>query len=1092
MVEATAPIRILHLEGHPRDAELIRDKLELVDQACAIVLVDNREQYDAMLADRAFDLILCDYNLPRYDGLSALKLARQRQPDTPVIMISGSTDEGEAVKCLQLGATDYLLKQQLERFIPAVYRALQEADEVFKHRQAEVKLIRSRNLHRVAGQMARMGGWEVDLSTGRLILSDEAASLIGAPLDTSLAADDVVDFYAPEYREKIRTAFQACICDGTSFDVEFEVVTFQDRRIWIRWMGQAVRDRDGTLTGVHGAFQDITEKKQAEQALNQSNKKLTSTLESITDAFFTLDRKWRFTYVNKEGERLLQRARAELLNMVVWEEFKEAVGSSFYHEYHRAVRDSCTVMFEEFYGPLGCWVEVHCYPSEEGLTVYFRDISERKRHEAELEYRATHDALTRLPNHGLLQNRLLQAITLANREQWAAAVLIVDFGRFQIVNDTVGREAADQMLCQMAGRLQALFCKGETVARQGGDEFVVVVEQVEGEQHCAELAGLIMQAMATPFVAANKEFYASSSIGIALYPKHGTTTAELLKNADAAMGQAKQLGRNNFQFYTATMNERARLRLVMETALREALERDEFVLHYQPQVDLQTGAVVGVETLIRWQHPELGLILPDRFIALAEDTGLIVPIGTWVLRTACAQASAWQRTGIGNLRVAVNLSASQFAQPDFACMIASVLNETGLAATMLDLELTESLVMTDVECTISVLNELRALGVRLSIDDFGTGYSSLSYLKRFPIDVLKIDRSFVKDISQNTNDAAISKAIISMAHTLGIRVIAEGVETEAQCEFLSQNMCDEIQGYLFSAPLPASELDVLLQENRQLPQHLLRLHKPLRTLLLVDDEPNILSALKRLLRRDSYNILTAASGKEGLELLAKQEIDVIVSDQRMPGMTGVDFLRTVKTLHPDTVRIVLSGFTELQSVTDAVNEGAIYKFLTKPWDDNQLREHVAQAFHHKEMVDENRRLTLEVQTANHHLATANRQLEDVLEQKQQQITRGKVSLDIVREALQHIPLPVFGLDEDGIVAFVNVAAEELYADTGPILGGEAAHLMPKLMHAIRIGAEGEKCKIKLNGLWFEAVSRSMGNGTQSRGKLIVLSPCDAE
>jgi diguanylate cyclase (GGDEF)-like protein len=667
------------------------------------------------------------------------------------------------------------------------------------------------------------------------------------------------------------------------------------------------------------------------------------------------------------------------------------------------------------------------------------------------------------------------------------AVLIVDFGRIQIANDIVGREVADQMLCQMAGRLQALFHESGTVARQGGDEFVVVVEQVEGEQQCAGLARLVMQAMATPFAAAGREFHASSSIGVALYPRDGTTTAELLKNADAAMGQAKQLGRNNFQFYTASMNERARLRLALENQLGKALERDEFVLHYQPQVDLQTGAVVGVETLIRWQHPELGMVQPDRFIALAEDTGLIVPIGTWVLRAACAQASAWQRAGIGNLRVAVNLSASQFAQPDFACMIAGVLDETGLDAGMLDLELTESLVMTDVERTISVLNDLRALGVRLSIDDFGTGYSSLSYLKRFPIDVLKIDRSFVKDLSRNPNDAAISKAIISMAHTLGIRVIAEGVETEEQCEFLSQNMCDEIQGYLFCAPLPASELEILLREKRRLPQHLLRLHKPLRTLLLVDDEPNVLSALKRLLRRQSYQILTAASGQEGLERLAKHEVDVIVSDQRMPGMTGVDFLRTVKTLHPETVRIVLSGFTELQSVTDAVNEGAIYKFLTKPWDDKQLREHVAQAFQHKEMVNENRRLTLEVQTANHHLATVNRQLEDVLEQKQAQITRSKVSLDIVREALQHVPLPVFGLDEDDIVA-----AQELYADTGPMLGGEAAHLMPKLMHAIDGAADGEKSRVQLNGLSFEALSRSMGNGTQSRGRLIILSPCDAE
>jgi diguanylate cyclase (GGDEF)-like protein/PAS domain S-box-containing protein len=1149
----------------------------------------------------------------------------------------------------------------------------------------------------------------------------------------------------PDDLDRCMAAWGRSIQTGSVYSIDLRMARRDSGMYrWHNVRAVPIRDETGRIGKWYGTATDTHAHKDAEEQVHRLARRLVTTLESITDAFFTLDRTWCFTYLNQEAEHLLQRPRADLLGKMIWDEFKEAVGGIFDTQYHRALEENCTVVVETFYGPLHKWLEARAYPSDEGLAVYFRDtsehkyaeealhranqmfqlvldhvpqrifwkstdqrylgcnrlfaqdagyrspdeatgktecdvdsqasaevdrdsdalvlqagipklnyekhrvrpdgsvqwvrankiplhdlsggiigllgtyediteqkntedslrlweralaastngiliinarqdahsikfanasferitgylakdilgknpqfllgtdveefayreinaafrecregravlrayrsdgqlywielsiapvyhganevmhfvavlndITEHKQYEAELEYRATHDALTRLPNHGLLQDRLLQLISRASVVQRAVAVLIVDFGRFQNVNDTVGREAADQLLCQMAGRLQALFHGTGTVARQSGDEFVVVVEQVEGEQQCAELARLIMQSMATPFVAAGREFYASSSIGIAIYPKDGTTTAELLKNADAAMTQAKQLGRNNFQFYTATMNERARLRLALENDLRNALERDEFVLHYQPQVDLQTGAIVGVETLIRWQHPELGLIQPDRFIALAEDTGLIVPIGTWVLRAACAQASAWQRAGIGNLRVAVNLSASQFAQPDFASVIASTLQESGLAPTMLDLELTESLVMTDVERTISVLNDLRVLGVRLSIDDFGTGYSSLSYLKRFPIDVLKIDRSFVNHISQNPNDAAISRAIISMAHTLGIRVIAEGVETEEQCEFLSQNMCDEIQGYLFCAPLPASELESLLQENRRLPQHLLRLHKPLGTLLLVDDEPNILSALKRLLRRESYEILTAASGKEGLQLLAKNEVDVIVSDQRMPGMTGVDFLRTVKTLHPETVRIVLSGFTELQSVTDAVNEGAIYKFLTKPWDDNQLREHVAQAFQHKEMADENRRLTLEVRTANHHLATANRQLEEVLEQKQQQITRSTVSLDIVREALQHVPLPVFGLDEDNIIAFVNFAAEDLYADKGPILGGEAAHLMPKLMHAIHNGTDGEKCRVKLNGLSFEAVSRSMGNGTPSRGKLIVLSPCDA-
>jgi EAL domain-containing protein (putative c-di-GMP-specific phosphodiesterase class I)/CheY-like chemotaxis protein len=535
------------------------------------------------------------------------------------------------------------------------------------------------------------------------------------------------------------------------------------------------------------------------------------------------------------------------------------------------------------------------------------------------------------------------------------------------------------------------------------------------------------------------------------------------------------------------MNKQAQERLQIERALRNALERSELRLHYQPQLDLSTGCIVGVEALLRWQHPELGTIPPDRFISLAEETGLIVPIGAWVLRTACEQVRNWRTAGLGEFRIAVNLSARQFNQSDLVEMVSSVLNATELPAHCLDLELTESLVMTDVERAIDVLNQLRALGVKLSIDDFGTGYSSLSYLKRFPIDVLKIDRSFVREISQNPNDAAISDAIISMAHSLGIQVIAEGVETEAQCEFLSRNMCDMMQGFLFSKALAADDMEALLKTGRRLPEHLLRMHKRPRTLLLVDDEPNILTALKRQMRSGGYQILTAGSGKEGLEVLAQQEVDVIVSDQRMPGMTGVEFLRAVKTMYPETVRIVLSGFTELQSITDAVNEGAIYKFLTKPWDDAQLRAHIEEAFHHKEMVDENRRLGLEVRTANHGLATANRQLEEVLKQKQQQITRDEITLDIVREALQHVPLPILGLDDDEIVAFANAAAMELFKDSGLQLGLEAELFMPEVLRALHEVEESEQCVAELRGLYFDVVSRSMGRGTQSRGRIITFA-----
>lgn len=739
------------------------------------------------------------------------------------------------------------------------------------------------------------------------------------------------------------------------------------------------------------------------------------------------------------------------------------------------------------------WSDVYVAPVRDAsgeahhFVVANYDVTETKRYEAELEYQASHDALTGLANRNLLRDRLQQAIDYAARYKRSVWLMFIDLDRFKFVNDSLGHRAGDLFLKVISQRLQSVVRQCDTVARFGGDEFMLILPEYNDEQLTPAVVRRIMDAVSEPITIEGHQLFSNCSVGIATYPADAESPDALIEHADLAMYRAKELGRNNFQFYTPAMNERVQERLQIESALRGALERSEFLLHYQPQVDLCGGRVVGMEALLRWQHPEMGLLPPDRFIHLAEETGLIVPLGAWVLRSACAQAKAWQSAGLGNLRMAVNLSAHQFTQPDLVTSIAAIIEETGLPANCLDIELTESMVMTDVDRAIAVLGALRELGVQLSIDDFGTGYSSLSYLKRFPIDVLKIDQSFVSEISRHANDAAISDAIISMAHSLGIRVIAEGVETEAQCEFLSQNMCDEIQGFLFSEALPAAGMEALLTEGRRLPDRLLRLHKRARTLLLVDDEPNILASLKRLLRSAGYQILTASGGQEGLELLAHNEVDVIVSDQRMPGMTGVEFLRQVKKLHPDTVRIVLSGFTELQSVTDAVNEGAIYKFLTKPWDDAKLREHVEEAFQHKEMADENRRLSLEVRTANHGLAKANRQLEEVLQQKQQQITRDEITLDIVREALQHVPLPIIGLDEDEVVAFANIAAQALFKDNGFLLGIEAEQIMPQVLQALRSVGEGEKCTADLNGVRFEVVARSMGKGTQSRGQLITLT-----
>ncbi|WLI91365.1 EAL domain-containing protein [Massilia sp. R2A-15] len=714
------------------------------------------------------------------------------------------------------------------------------------------------------------------------------------------------------------------------------------------------------------------------------------------------------------------------------------------------------------------------------------DVTEKRRHQAELEYQAAHDALTGLANRKLLRERLGQEIAACARKGQSVWVLFVDLDRFKFVNDSVGHRAGDDCLREVAQRLVAAVRPEDTVGRLGGDEFMLVLAERGQGQLSTSVLDRIMESLARPVTIGSQDFFLSCSVGVASYPRDGDDPEALIEYADLAMYCAKQQGRDNYQFYLPQMNQQAQERLRLEVALRGALERDEFELHYQPQLDLRSGRIVGVEALLRWRHPELGMLMPSCFLALAEDTGLIVPIGMWAMRRACAQVCAWQYDGSPGLRLALNLATREFNQPDLPSLVAQVLDETGLAPNCLELELTERMVMSDVERAQTTLAGLRTLGVSVAVDDFGTGLSSLAQLKNYPLDALKIDPSFVREISGQRNDDAIPDAIISLAHNLGMRVVAEGVESEAQCEFLARNMCDEIQGRLFAPALEASALKAMLAEDKRLPPHLLRLHKRERTLLLVDDEPNILSALKRQLRGTGLRILTAASGAEGLALLEREAIDVIVSDQRMPGMTGVDFLRAVKTSHPDTVRIVLSGFTELQSVTDAVNEGAIYKFLTKPWDDTQLRGHIQEAMLHKEMADENRRLDLEVRTANAGLAQANRQLEEVLRQQQEQIARTGISLDIVREALQHVPLPVLGLDEEQVVAFANSAAQELFRQHGMLLGSPAALFMPALLESIARAEDGGACLERLHGADYEVVAHSMGKGTRARGRLVIF------
>jgi diguanylate cyclase (GGDEF)-like protein len=444
-----------------------------------------------------------------------------------------------------------------------------------------------------------------------------------------------------------------------------------------------------------------------------------------------------------------------------------------------------------------------------GITM---DITARMRAEEEIRNLSNYDHLTGLPNRNLLQDRLHQAVIHASRTQSVVGVLCLDLDRFKVVNDTLGHRAGDHLLRLVADRMSACVRESDTLARLGGDEFMVILTMVSGEEGISSAAAKLLGIIAEPFIVDGHELYITASVGIAVYPADGQDPHTLMKYADLAMYRAKELDRNNFQFYSSDLNVRVMERMMLESALRRALERGEFKLYYQAQVDVRTRSIVGFEALLRWFHTDLGLISPDKFISLAEENGQILAIGEWVLQSACRQASAWQKAGLPAVRMAVNLSTRQF-RPNLDQTVAAILLETGLAPRYLELEMTESILMRNVTENMTLLRSLTDMGCHLSIDDFGTGYSSLAYLKHFPLGRLKIDRSFVRDITTNPDDLAIAKIIIDMARTLRMQVTAEGVEDQAQLELLAGHGCTEMQGFLFSRPLPAEKAELLLRHG---------------------------------------------------------------------------------------------------------------------------------------------------------------------------------------------------------------------------------------------------------------------------------------
>ncbi|NOY13664.1 MAG: EAL domain-containing protein, partial [Deltaproteobacteria bacterium] len=565
--------------------------------------------------------------------------------------------------------------------------------------------------------------------------------------------------------------------------------------------------------------------RQERRAVEKSEAEKTAFMESAHDLIFHCNPDGEFLYVNPAWENALGYSFAELTGKTMLDFITGDSKSRCTDEFRQALRGEYISNLEgRLLSRFGTHVMVEgsfsCTFSKgqpESMWGICRDITARKEAQEQLHHMAHHDMLTDLPNRLTFTDRLIQSKALAKRQKRLLALLFLDLDRFKVVNDTLGHAVGDMMLQEVANRLQSCVREADTVSRFGGDEFVILLVNPNSIADIERIALQILKKLGQPMTIDGNELFITTSIGISIFPDDESRADELIKKADIAMYQAKTNGRNNCQFYSTNMDEHAQRRLVLETGLHKALENKEFYLLYQPKVSLQDNRVTALEALLRWQHPELGLIPPTDFIALAEESGIIVPLGEWVLRQACQQFLRWQQEGLPPVRVAVNLSGFQLERSDFVERVKSILEETGVDGRFLEFEITETVIMQNPEFAVSILKQLRGMGIHISIDDFGTGYSSLAHLKRFSVNTLKIDKSFVSEVDLNSTDAAIATAIIAMGRSLNLSVIAEGVETKGQLDFLRKEKCHEMQGFLFSEPLPADKVTELLLEQKKLP-----------------------------------------------------------------------------------------------------------------------------------------------------------------------------------------------------------------------------------------------------------------------------------
>ena len=710
----------------------------------------------------------------------------------------------------------------LERMARNIVFALDNFEREAERQRAGDALRRSEEKFRNILDSLDDAYYEVDVSGMPVYHNPAFSQMLGYEYDYRVSEDNL-NRQTPEMAAVVYKAFNEVYRTGVSKAGQSWQYLHKDGSIIdVEGSVLLVKDEHGTPTGFRGILRNVTERRKIDQALRESEARFRAMTNLSSDWYWEWDVEHRF--IRLESRHATEDARPNpLLGRHVWEstlQVQDTGGWELFRENltaRQSFRD--VIMRRVAPGRRAYYISMSGEPVFDtaggfiGYRGIAREITEQKVAEEHIHYMARHDSLTGLPNRMMFSSLLNVAIPTATRYKRDFAVMFIDLDRFKFINDTLGHEAGDTLLKEIAARFKQTLRASDVIARLGGDEFVVLVQEVSDREHAATVARKMLSAAIKPMMLAGQECRVTASIGVALFPGDGEDEQALMKNADSAMYFAKEEGKNNFQFYTSEISSQSLERLALESNLRRAMERREFSLNYQAKLDLKTGVITGVEALLRWQSAELGSVSPAKFIPLAEETGLIVHIGRWVLRTACEQNVAWQREGLPPINMAVNLSVRQFADETLLDDIATILRETGMAPKLLELEITEGMLIHNIDRAIKLLTAIKQMGVRLAIDDFGTGYSSLGQLKNFPIDTLKVDRSFIRDLATDSEDRAITSAIIAMGKTLSLTVVAEGVETIEQQTFLRGQSCDEMQGYYFSKPIVAEEFAALLRKN---------------------------------------------------------------------------------------------------------------------------------------------------------------------------------------------------------------------------------------------------------------------------------------